>query len=233
MSDAIEVTADEARETPATPDDLEAAKRAFRNDEEPEWTVWLTVAGALILGLILMFLVTGQTKSAQAGDTVLNYPATWVEVDEAGTAFAAADRDTYYSYGPRVSVRQLDRSTLVPPSITGAPSTPESDLETAGANWLFQRQNDLVGYRIVEVMTTTVQGKPAVVVGSVYLLDPALGGGGLPALMRAEDTIVLNGDTFDIMSFSTDSTRWDQDAGVRDRLLSGWQLPELQNTSAE
>ena len=225
MSDAMSNTAGEMSEIRATPDDIEAAKRAFRNDEEPEWTVWLTVASALILGLILMFVVTNQSKTEQAGNTVLSYPATWITVDEQGTAFAAADRDTYYSYGPRVSIRQLDKSTLAPPSVTGAPSTPESDLETAAANWIFQRQTQLVGYRTLEVMTTTVQGKPAVVVVNAYVLDPALGGGGLPGLMQAEDTIVLNGDTFDIMSFSTDSTRWDEDAGLRNRLLSGWTLP--------
>jgi hypothetical protein len=218
-------TAGEVREMFDMSDEIAAVKRAFRNDEEPEWTVWLTVAGALIIGLILMFVVTGQSKTVQAGDTTLSYPATWINVDEPGTAFAAADRDTYYSYGPRVSVRQLDKATLAPPSVTGAPSTPASDLEAAAANWAFQRQNALVGYRTLEVMTTTVQGKPAVVVGSAYLLDSVLGGGGVPGLMRAQDTLVLNGETFDILSFSVESSSWNKHAGLRDRLLGGWKLP--------
>ena len=225
MRDAMKDSVGEVREMLDMSDEIAAVKRAFRDDEEPEWTVWLTVAGALIIGLILMFVVTGQSKTVQAGDTSISYPATWINVDEPGAAFAAADRDTYYSFGPRLSVRQLDKATLAPPSVTGAPSTPSGDLELAAANWTLQRQNQQVGYRTLSVMTTTVQGKPAVVVGSAYLLDSALGGGGLPGLMRAEDTIVLNGDTFDILTFSAEASAWDGLSGLRDRLLGGWKLP--------
>ncbi len=201
------------------------SKRAFRSDEEPEGIVWLTVLGALIVGLILMFVVTGQSTTATAGDTTLTYPATWTTVDEPGTAFAAADRDTYYSFGPRASVRQLDKATLAPVPITGGEPTPLDDLQTAAANWSLQRQTSIVGYRTLNVITSTVQGKPAVVVESAYLLDSPLGGGGLPGLMRAADTIVLNGDTFDILSFSTQASDWDDQSGLRDRLLNGWKLP--------
>jgi hypothetical protein len=223
MRDAMKDTVGEVREMLDMSDEIAAVKRAFRDDEEPEWAVWLTVAGALIIGLILMFVVTGQSKTVQAGDTTISYPATWSEVDEPGTAFAAAEN--YYSFGPRLSVRQLDKATLAPPSVTGATSTPSGDLESAAANWTLQRQSQQVGYRALDVMTTTVQGKPAVVIGSAYLLDSALGGGGLPGLMRAEDTIVLNGDTFDILSFSAEVSAWEGLSGLRDRLLGGWKLP--------
>lgn len=225
MKDAINESIGEVREMLDMSDEIAAVKRAFRNDEEPEWVVWLTVAGALIIGLILMFLVTGQSTTVTAGDTTLSYPSTWTTIDEPGAAFAAADPDTVFAFGPRVSVRQLDKATLAPPNVIGGASTPESDLETAAANWTLQRQNTIVGYRTLNVLTTTVQGKPAIVVGSAYLLDSMLGGGGLPGLMRAEDTIVLNGETFDILSFSTQSTDWDDDQGIRDRLLNGWKLP--------
>ncbi len=225
MRDAMKETTREVREMLDMSDEVDAVKRAFRNEEEPEWVVWLTLAAALIIGLSLMFVVTNQSTTATAGDTTISYPSTWTTVDETGAAFAAADPDTYYSFGPRISVRQLDKSTLAPKPITGGEPTPQDDLAMAAANWALQRQNQLVGYRTLQVMNTTVQSKPAVVIDSAYLLNSALGGGGLPGLMHAQDTLVLNGNTFDILSFSAESSRWDDLSGLRDRLLGGWKLP--------
>ncbi|MEO5951028.1 MAG: hypothetical protein ABIQ44_00995 [Chloroflexia bacterium] len=206
-------------------DEIAAVKRAFHNDEEPEYVVWLTIAGALLIGLILMFMVTNQSNISTAGDTTLTYPSTWTKVDEADASFAAADRDSYYSFGPRASVRQLDKATLAPVPITGGEPTDQDNLQFAAANWSLQRQSQIVGYRTLSVVTTTVQGKPAVVIESAYLLDSALGGGGLPGLMRSADTIVLNGDTFDILNFATQSSDWSDQSALRDRLLKGWKLP--------
>lgn len=225
MKDALNESIGEVREMLDMSDEIAAVKRAFRNDEEPEYIVWLTVAGALIIGLILMFVVTNQSNTSTAGDTTLTYPATWTKVDEAGASFAAADRDSYYSFGPRASVRQLDKATLAPKPITGGDPTDQDNLQTAAANWSLQRQSQIVGYRTLSVVTSTVQGKPAVVIESAYLMDARPGASGLPGLMRGADTIVLNGDTFDILSFSTQSSDWDNQSGLRDRLLNGWKLP--------
>ena len=224
MRDAMKETVVEVREMLDVSDEIAAVKRAFRDDEEPEWTVWLTVASALIIGLILMFMVTGRSKSATAGDTTISYPATWSIIDEPGAAFAAADIQSGYAFGPRISVRQLDKATLAPPPITGGQPSAEDELQTAVGSWVLQRQNQLVGYRTLGVETTTVGGKPAAKVASAYLLDSGAGGG-VPGLMRAEDTIVLSGDTFAILSYSAESSRWDELSGLRDRLLSGWRIP--------
>lgn len=225
MRDAMRDNAGAVREMPDTSDEIGTVKRALHKDQEPEWVVWLTVAGALIIGLIMMFLVTGQSVTAAAGDTNITYPSTWTVVTEPGAAFSAAEAATLYSFGPRLSVRQLDRTTLVPAPVTGDQPTAEGDLQTAAANWSLQQLEDLVGYRTLGVTQTSVQGKPAVRLESAYLLDPAFGGGGLPGLMRSEDIIVLNGETFDILSIAVEASQWNDSAGLRDRLLNGWKLP--------
>ena len=74
MKDAMNETVGEVRDVVDLPGDMAAIKRAFHSDQEPEWVVWLTVAGALIVGLLIMYLVTGQTTSATAGATTLKYP---------------------------------------------------------------------------------------------------------------------------------------------------------------
>ncbi len=86
-------------------------------------------------------------------------------------------------------------------------------------------QPELLTEMIKQLDALLEERKPAAVVESAYLLDSALGGGGVPGLMRAADTIVLNGDTFDILSFSTQASDWDNHSGLRDRLLNGWKLP--------
>lgn len=226
MKDAMRDTMGDVRQVVDVQDDMAAIKRAFHSDQEPEWVVWLTVAGALIIGLIMMFLVTGQTTSATAGATTLSYPSTWSQITEKGTSFAAADVANSYSFGSRVSVRQVGKDELAPVPITGQQPDEAAQLRTAANNWILQQQQDVVGYRSLSVVPTTVGNKAAITLEDAYLLDSSLGAGStMPALMHGKDTIVLSGDNFSILSFATDASKWDETKDVRDKILSGWQVP--------
>jgi hypothetical protein len=217
---------DDVRQVVDVPDDMAAIKRAFHSDQEPEWVVWLTVAGALIIGLIMMWLVTGQTTTATAANTTLSYPSSWSQITEKGAVFAAADIANGYSFGSRVSVRQVGKDVLAPAPITGQQPDEAGQLRTAANNWILQQQQDIVGYRALSIVPTTVGNKAAVTVEDAYLLDSSLGAGTtMPALMHGQDTIVLSGDDFSILTFATDASKWDGTKDVRDKLLSGWQVP--------
>jgi hypothetical protein len=197
--------------------------------QEPEWIVWVVVALAVILGIILQYVVTGQTRSATVEDSNMSitYPATWVQTQEEGAQFAAADLRAGGPFGNRVVLRQIDKVELVSPNVTGAQPEPNDDLQTAGANWVIQRQNDLSGYRVlsVEPVEGGVQGKPAIHVEYAYLMDPTLGAGGMPGLMHAVDTIVLSSDKFYVMTFASESNRFQDTDDLQANLLSGWRVP--------
>ncbi len=226
MKDAMNETVGEVRDIVDLPGDMAAIKRIFHSDQEPEWVVWLTVAGALIIGLLMMYLVTGQTTSATAGATTLKYPSTWQQITEPGTQFAAADISNGYSFGSRINVRQAGRDELAPAPITGQQPDEAAQLRTAANNWILQQQQATVGYRSLSLSPTTVGNKQAITVEDAYLLDSSLGGGsGLPALMHGQDTIVLSGDNFSILSFATEASKWDDTKDVRANILSGWQVP--------
>jgi hypothetical protein len=226
MKDAMSESAGEVRQVVDLPGDMAAIKRAFHSEQEPEWVVWLTVAAALIIGLIMMYVVTGRTTTATAGATTLSYPATWQQITEPGTQFAAADIANGFSFGSRLSVRQATKDDLAPAPITGQQPDEAAQLRTAANNWILQQQQNVVGYRSLNLTPTTVGNKQAITIEDAYLLDPALGGGsGLPALMHGQDTIVLSGDNFSILSFATQAADWDATQDVRAKLLSGWQVP--------
>ena len=192
-----------------------AATRAPRaRSQEPEWLVWLTVGLALLLGYLLLNMIAGQTRAATAGAMTLNYPSTWVPVQSEGAAFSASDRLNGGPFAPTVTLYEMPRTDLL---------RFEGGVEEAAANWTLRKQDDLVGYRLLNV--TPVEGRDMLRVDSVYLKDAALGASGIPALMRGIDLIRLSGETFYIMSYSVENDQYDSHKGQLDALLNGWRTP--------
>jgi hypothetical protein len=188
--------------------------------EEPEWTVWLTVLICLLIGWVIMTTVTGRTDAVTdgAGNTV-RVPATWVKTSEDGALLGAADL-TAGAYGSRVSVRQAARADLLP-------ERSGDQLEAAASNWTLIRSQELEGYRVLEIQTTTLQGRPAVTVEYAYLTDPpeGLAAGAMPALMHAVDTIMASGEGFAILTVATDQTSDESLTALVSTMQSGWQVP--------
>jgi hypothetical protein len=198
--------------------------------QEPQWVVYLTAAVALLIGLGLQFFATNQTQTGVVGPSSIAYPQSWVQVTEPGVDFTAADINDGGPYGARVSLRALDNTVLLSTRLLNQkdPVVAPSELLAAGATtWSVQRGQDLVGYRVLGLNKTTVQGHEAINVESAYLMDSALGAStnGLPGLMHAVDTVTLRDNKFYILSYAVESSQFDRLSGLHDRLLAGWKIP--------
>jgi hypothetical protein len=196
---------------------------------EPQWVVYLTAAVALLIGLGLQYFVTNQTQTGTVDQSTIAYPQSWVQTTEPGAAFAAADLNNGGPYGTRVTLRTVDKATLVSSRTLGQ-TPPPGDVAvlTEGAtNWSLQRGQDLVGYRVLGLNKTKVQGHDAINVESAYLMDSSLGAStnALPGLMHAVDTVVLSGDRFYILGYAAESSQFDRLSSVHDKLLAGWHIP--------
>jgi hypothetical protein len=187
--------------------------------EEPEWVVWLTVVVALVIGYLLATAVAGQTVVAAAGGTDVAYPASWSKYNESGAVLAAADLNNQGIYAPRVIVRQVAKTDLTRKA--------DATLNDALKAWTFNQANALVGYHLLNQSSTQVQGRPAVQVEYAYLLDSPKGAGGgtMPGLMRAVDTIVASGDQYYILTFAAESSKFTSLRDLRDELLESWRIP--------
>lgn len=202
------------------------AQLARRREAEPEWPVWLTVAIALGIGLLIAGMVLGRTETANAGPTMLAYPATWVRATESGAAFAAMDKIRGGVFGARVSVREIPKGELV----AGEPS-----LSTVATGWSSFRSGDLMAYRVLAIAPAAVGGRTGARIDYAYLDLSPLGSasGAMPGLMRGIDTLVERGETYLVLTFaaeSSDFARWTEPQFPRlrstyDELLQSWRIP--------
>jgi hypothetical protein len=165
--------------------------------EESEPPVYLTVAVALAIGLCVQWTVVGRMQTASVGSGTIAYPSSWQRVAEEGALFAAADRN-HGTFGTRVSVRELPKSDLLPG---------EGTLVDAATNWSLRRGQELVGYRILSITEGIVNGREAAMVDYAYLASSAGGSadGTMPGLMHAIDTLVLGGETYQVLTFAAES----------------------------
>ena len=204
------------------------ARAARAQVQEPQWIVYLTAAIALLIGLGLQWFATNQTQTGTAGGSSIGYPQSWVQTTEPGADFAAADLNDGGPFGARVSLRALDKTALVSRLANQNPPPSDADLLNIGAtNWSLQRGEGLVGYRVLGITKTNVQGHDAMNIESAYLLDSSLGSAtnALPGLMHAVDTVVLSGDKFYILGYAVENSQFDRLQSTHDRLLSSWHIP--------
>ena len=197
---------------------------------ESEWAVWLTVAMALFIGLLVQGAALGRTQTASAGSTRLSYPASWVRTSEEGALFAAADLNHGGIFGARVSVREVPKRELL--AEEGFGDGGPIDVATS---WALLRAPALEGYRLLAIEEATVDGREAASVEYAYLAgsSPGFATSALPALMRAIDTIVAGGEGHYVLSFAAESAEFPRLVGkqfprfrsVHEEILKSWRLP--------
>ena len=202
---------------------IKVALHGRRRAEEPEWTVFLTVAVALLIGWFIQTSMVNRMETVTAGNISISYPAGWAKASEEGALISATDRMGRGSFGPRISVRQVPRADVLPAGAGGG--TPA--LADAASAWSIQRGVGLVGYRVLKIQRATLQGREAVDVSYAYLAEGGLGAAGqvLPQVMQAVDTLVADGDQIEILTFAAGA---DEFAGLSDlhqRVLASWRLP--------
>jgi hypothetical protein len=97
-----------------------------------------------------------------------------------------------------VSVRAVPKNDLLPGG---------GSLVDAATSWSLTRNDSLVGARILSITEGTVNGREAAMVEYAYLASSPGGSaeGAMPGLMHAVDTLVLAGDTYQILTFAAES----------------------------
>lgn len=165
--------------------------------EEHEWTVLVTVAAALVLGLLVQALATGQTTSARAAGVSISYPARWAVVEADGRLLAA--QDVFGGpFAPRVAVAAIRGDELT--------ADPEAGLGGAAQAWALRlSQRDLSGFQLIRTVSGQLAGRDTQTLEYVFL---ERGRDGRPALMRATDTIVREADGIYILTFAAEDSRF-------------------------
>jgi len=196
--------------------------------EEPEWVVLATVAVALLLGLALQHSVLGRLETATAGPVSLAYPATWNKSGERAALLSFADTAKGGLFAPTVAVRGVARADVL---------ANEGNLADVAAAWSLARGQRLEAYRVLSIRPTTVNGREAMDVEYAYLSSGQLGslggGGGMPGLMHAVDTVVASGDKLYVLTFAAETSdyarlttaQFPRFRSVRDDVLANWRLP--------
>jgi hypothetical protein len=201
------------------------AQPRIRTREEPEWVVWLTVAVALVVGLLVQSAVLGRTSTGGAGGSTVAYPERWATTTDDGALFAATDLSGG-TYGPRVAIREAQKSDVMPADGT---------LIDAATGWTLLRRERLAGYRVLGIEEARAAGREAIRVDYVYLASPPQGSasGALPGLMRARDTLVESRDRVYALTVAAEADAFESltEAGpprfqsVYDGILASWRVP--------
>lgn len=186
----------------------------YGTGEEPEWTVLLTVAIALLLGILLQNSVMGAGRSASAGGMTLSYPATWTNAREAGTILAARDRFSGPA-GARVSIAAVAET---------------ADIATATSARTVALADQLLGFHTESTRRVTLGGREAAQLEYAYVVAQA---DAAPVLMRGIDTIAASGGKTYVLSFVAPADRFGDLTTVRlprlsstyDDILRSWRLP--------
>lgn len=191
--------------------------------EEPEWTVLLTLAIALLFGWLTQACALGRADSVAVAGMTLAYPAGWLQVREEGAAFAASDLAGKGAFAPRVILWGMASQDLVPASLTADTGPSLGELAAA---WSLRLSGRLPAYRPLKSERTSVQGREAIRISYAYVSDGTQAGARtVPRVMQAVDTLVLGGNTLLVLSFAADSRDFDDTTGQHERLLASWRLP--------
>lgn len=187
----------------------------YGSGEEPEWTVLLTVAIALVLGVLVQTAVTSASRQADVAGMSLSYPAKWSSVREAGTLFSARDIFGGNS-AAKVSLYAVDTAA-------GA------DTATAAGAWTVALAERYLGFHATTTHRESLDGRTVTQIEYVYVVAQT---GSAPVLMRGIDTIATAGDTSYALSFVAPTDRFDDLATRRfprfsstfHDILASWRL---------
>ncbi len=202
--------------TAATPTRRGFALPGRGRGEEPEWTVLLTVAIALVLGLLVQATVTGASRRADVAGMSLSYPAKWSSVSETGALLSA--RDLFGGAAtPRVSVYEVNTAE-------------RADAGTVTGAWTVALAERHLGFHASATRRENLDGRAVTQIEYVYVVAQA---GSAPVLMRGIDTIASAGGKSYALSFVAPSDRFDDLATRRfprfsstfHDILASWRLP--------
>lgn len=184
-------------------------RRRLMRQEEPEWIVWALVVVLLVAGWLVKGSVEGRTESFSAGGVSLRYPATWTRQTGPDELLSAADLLSSAQAPTGVTVRQ------VPVSEVGRDLASLTDVALA---WTTGRGEGLLAYRPLGVEETTVNGQAAVRLDYAYVPQGSVSS--VPAVARAQDYLIQQGDTVTIITLAADANVFEAETDTWQAILA-------------
>lgn len=192
--------------------------RWLMRNEEPEWLVWALVAIMLAVGGIVGVIVERRTEVWTAGDLTLRAPAGWVNMagEDAFEVLYVAEPFETALYPASVRVHRMPVTEV---------STTAQNLGDLALKWSDKQTAALLGYKVLSVEPTTVQGRDAVKIDYVHVAEPPMSGpNGIPVIAHATDVLIRESDNLAVVSFSAEAAAFDGQAATWGRILASLKL---------
>lgn len=180
-----------------------------------EWVVWLTVLLTLAGGLILCERIEARAVRFSQEGVSLAYPAGWT---------ALADEDDYqilHVIDPASSV-QFPTSVRLRRIPFGDLGRAASSLGDVALFWSARQGQEMPVYSVLQIVPIAVRGRPAVAIDYAYVPQPAMAAsaGSIPAVVRARDTLLQQGDTIVVVTFEAGSASYGREANRWEKILA-------------
>ncbi len=181
--------------------------RRMTRAEEPEWLVWALVIGLLAVGVVVKTAVAGRMESFSASGVSLSYSAEWTQSTAPEQLLYAADLFSSAQFPTSVTVRQ------VPLNEIGRNLASLGDIAMA---WNTQLSKELQVYRSLNNVPTTIDGQDAVMIEYAYVPQSTRGSGAsaAPVVARAQDYLILRGDTLTIITLAANANIFETEASL-------------------
>ena len=98
----------------------------------------------------------------------------------------------------------------------------KGELYQAAINWSLMDRQNKTSYSMLGIRNVKIKGRDAIQLESAYLLS--IGANRMPGLMHSVDTILLNGNQFNILSFAAEQSQFDELTPLSEQILAHWQL---------
>ena len=180
-----------------------------------EWLVWATVLLLLGAGLLLRGSVEGRTITFTEVGVKLDYPANWTPVTDRGEfeVFHVVDPASSVQFPTRVRAQRIPLGEL------GQASSSLGDVALA---WSTRKGQQMPIYSVLQIMPTHVRGQVAIAVDYAYVASPAVGpaADSVPAVVRAQDVLLQQGDTITVVSFEASTDTYQQELEHWEKILA-------------
>lgn len=180
-----------------------------------EWLVWLTLAATLAAGLILRGQVEDRSMRFSQAGIALAYPAGWTALadEEAYQILHVVDPASSIQFPTSVRVRRIPFGDL---------GRAASALGDVALSWSARQGQEMPVYSVLQIAPTEARGRPAIAIDYAYVPPPAMGAaaGSIPAVVRARDLLLQQGDAIVVLTFEAGVTRYQQELPRWEQILA-------------
>jgi hypothetical protein len=193
-----------------------------------ERLVWLTLLALLGAGLILRGQVEGRFVHFSQAGIALVYPASWAALVYPASWAALADEETYqllHVVDP-VSSIQFPTSVRVRRIPFGDLGRAGSSLGAVALSWSARQGQEMPVYSVLQIVPAEARGRPAITIDYAYVPPPAMGAaaGSIPAVVRARDLLLQQGDAIVVLTFEAGVASYPQELAHWEQILASLEV---------